>query len=400
VSVQLRDEVETVLRAWDKYEKDRNSPPIIDYDCHPTDTDVAPAGSRLEVFRRLTELRQRAENTGETQLIQRIDADLAYRRALMGERTPVDEYVRATQGCPTAGWPEEYVTACGEVAHKRLDAIGVSWGADTETQLEEAEGPLDVEEAPEAIREAAAELEPAVRQATGTSAPYELTITTTHVDAYWSYWLDGAGQQVRLRLNLRNARFTKVRARQFALHEVLGHGLQSASWAARCAEEDVAWVRLLSVHAPHQVLLEGLAQALPLFITPDDDALITRVRLAHYLQLVYAELHVAINAGHSIEECAEHARTRVPWWTDPEIADALADRSTDPLLRTYLWAYPAGLDWFTALAEAPDTVVREVLHAAYREPLTPADLAVCWPDGPAVGGPGGTVRLRKPPVLP
>jgi len=398
VIVHLRDEVETVLRAWDKYERDRNSPPIIDYDCHPTDADVLPVGSRLEVFRRLTELRQRADEAGEKQLIQRINADLAYRRALVGERAPLDEYVRATQGCPAAGWPEEYVTACGELARKCLDALGVSWGPETETQLKEAEGPLDVEKAPEAIRQAAAELEPLVRQATGANAPYDLSITTTHVDAYWSYWLDGAGQQVRLRLNLRNARFTKVRARQFALHEVLGHGLQSASLAERCAEEDVPWVRLLSVHAPHQVLLEGLAQALPLFITPDDEPLVTRVRLAHYLQLVYAELHLAIDVGATAEECAEHARARVPWWTDAEIADALGDRSTDPLLRSYLWAYPAGLDWFIALAEAPDTVVREVLRAAYREPLTPDDLTILWPEGPAVGGPGGTVRLRKPAV--
>jgi hypothetical protein len=49
------------------------------------------------------------------------------------------------------------------------------------------------------------------------------------VDAYWAYWLDGAGQRVRLRLNMPNATFTKVQARQFALHEVLGHGLQGAS---------------------------------------------------------------------------------------------------------------------------------------------------------------------------
>lgn len=79
------------------------------------------------------------------------------------------------------------------------------------------------------------------------------------MDAYWSYWLDGSGQDVRLRLNLKNAPVTEVRARQFALHEVLGHGLQSASLAARCQHDDVPWVRLLSVHAPHQVMLEGRA---------------------------------------------------------------------------------------------------------------------------------------------
>ncbi len=76
-----------------------------------------------------------------------------------------------------------------------------------------------------------------MRHATGSTAPFNLTIQTTEVDAYWAYWLDGAGDNVRLRLNLPRASFTKVAARQFALHEVLGHGLQGASWSARAAGE-------------------------------------------------------------------------------------------------------------------------------------------------------------------
>ncbi len=103
---------------------------------------------------------------------------------------------------------------------------------------------------------------------------------------------------------------------------------------------------LTAVHAPQQVLLEGLAQALPLFLTPDDSWLTTRVRLAHYVELVRAELHLAVNAGVDIAECAAHARARVPFWTDARISDQLSDRGADPLLRSYLWAYPAGLDWF------------------------------------------------------
>lgn len=55
------------------------------------------------------------------------------------------------------------------------------------------------------------------------------------------YWLDGTGHRIRLRLNLRHASLTKIAARQFALHEVLGHGLQGASWTRRCATNEVAW---------------------------------------------------------------------------------------------------------------------------------------------------------------
>jgi hypothetical protein len=394
--MNLRNAVEEVLRSWNRYEVDRHAAAIIDYDCHPSASDVRPAASRLHVFRGLTELQGEAIEAADRGLITTLAAHLAYLRALLGERPALDTYVHATQGCPAAGWPDEYVAAVGQLARDRLGALGISWGPDTETSLRAAEGPLDVEAVPDAIRQAAADLEPAVRRLTGAGAQYRLTIETAHVDEYWSYWLDGAGQDARLRINLRNAgRFTRVSVRQFALHEVLGHALQYAALADRCSRENVPWVRLLSVHAPHQVLFEGLAQALPLFITPMDEALVARVRLAHYLELVRGVLYVSVNSGASVEECADYARSHVPFWTDDQIGDTLTDSSVSPRLRTYLWSYPAGLDWFVSLADVNPPATCEVLHAAYLDPLTPGDLMALWPAGPPIGGPGRAVRVRN-----
>jgi hypothetical protein len=389
--VNVRDETELVLRAWDKYEVSRNAPPVIDFDCYPQDENIEPASSRLSVLRELDSLQQRAEQAGESRLTDRIGAHRAYVRALLGERSAFDDYVFQTQGCRADGWPEEYVVACGELAREHVNSMGIAWGPDTDDELDQAEGPIDVESASEVMRQAVADLEPIVRRVTGTNAPYELKVTTANEDAYWSYWLDGVGRNIRLRLNLRNASFTKVRARQFGLHEVLGHGLQSASFTQHCTEREVPWVRLMSVHAQQQVLLEGLAQALPLFVAPDDEALITRVRLVHYTQLVRAELHIAVNSGVSIQDCAQHARARVPFWSDATISDLLTDRGANTLLRSYLWSYPAGIDWFVRLADDGGVeVIERVLHAAYREPLTPDDLTALWPAGPTIGGPGGS----------
>lgn len=386
--MNTRDDVETAIRAWNQHELSRGAPATIDFDFHPHPGEPPAAVDRLTTFYRLGEL---AEQADEPTVSRRLTADLAYLRALMGERARLDDYVRATQGCPAAGWPAEYVTATGVLARERVEALGVRWGATAAADLAEAEGPISPENAPEAIRRAADGLEARVRRATDSDTSYELTIETTSVDAYWAYWLDGAGPRVRLRLNMPNATFTKVQARQFALHEVLGHGLQSAGIAARCADEDVPWVRLSSVHGPQQVLLEGLAQALPLFVTPDDEALVARVRVDHYVQLVRGETQLLLNAGRPIEECVEHARSRVPWWKNGQIAGMLTDRSTDPLLRTYMWAYVAGIDWFVNLADSGDqAAIRRVLHSAYRAPLTPADLEDLWPDGPTVGGPATT----------
>lgn len=383
--MSTRDDAETAIRAWNQHELSRGAPAAVDFDFHPVEGEPPVPVDRLTTFYRLSEL---AEESDEPTVSRRLTADLAYLRALMGERAPLDDYVRATQGCPATGWPAEYVTAKGELARERVEALGVEWGTTTAADLAETEGPIDAEDAPKAIRQAADGFEAAVRQATGSDASYKLTIEKTSVDAYWAYWLDGAGQQIRLRLNIPNATFTKVQARQFALHEILGHGLQSASIATCCASEDVPWVRLSSVHGPQQVLLEGLAQAMPLFVTPDDEALVARVRVDHYIQLVRGETQLLLNAGRPVEECVEHACSRVPWWSNSQIAGMLADRSTDPLLRTYMWAYVAGIDWFTNLADSHDqTAIERVLQAAYRAPLTPTDLEALWLEGPNIGGP-------------
>jgi hypothetical protein len=397
--MQMRNAAEGIIRSWNAHEVARGAKAVIDYDCAPTTGEITFAESRLQVHERLTRLHAASVAAGNRTLAETLRAHLAYVSALLGERLPLTDYVQATQGCPTAGWPDDHLNEVGKRARAALGALGVAWGPDTDNALAQIEHPVTVQEAAERITDIAAEFEPAVRDLTGTTCSYSVTVEVVHVDEYWSYWLDGAGSQVRLRFNTRNAVLTEVRLRQFALHELLGHALQCASYADACASGDTDWLRLLSVHLPHQVMLEGLAQALPLFVAPDDAALVARVRLNHYQQLIRAQLHRAINEGTPIADCVDYARARCPFWTSSSIADTLTDRSTDPLLRSYLWSYPAGVDWFVSLADdaTPETA-RKILHAAYERPLTAADLTQLWPAGPRIGGPGAPVRLRNPAV--
>ena len=92
-------------------------------------------------------------------------------------------------------------------------------------------------------------------------------------------------------------------------------------------------------------------------------------------------------------EEARRGTFRAQHWTSADIADFLTDRGADPLLRSYLWSYPAGINWFIQLAQAPAEAQRSVLEAAYRDPLTPGQMAELWPAGPDIGGPGPSPRL-------
>jgi hypothetical protein len=327
-------------------------------------------------------------------VLQRLDADLAYLAALMGQTFSLRDYLARTQGCGAAGWPPSYVEERGEAARAALAELGVPWNRDTPAKMDELEESITAEEAADVIRFAADDFAPSVRAAVDTDVRLPLAIESVSVDGYWDYWIDGNRDQVRLRLNRSKAKFTRTQARQFALHEVLGHGLQFMTIAETSRNSVVPWIRVFSVHAPTQVLFEGLAQALPLLVTPNDKGLVARVRLDHYRQLVRAELHLAINAGASVTTCIAHAQARVPFWPESTIVKDLVDRSQDPLLRSYLWAYPAGCDWFVSLIDSDRQHALALIKAAYRSPLTPTELAAWWPDGPSIGGPGGAIRLE------
>jgi hypothetical protein len=395
MTLDLRDELEAIIRGWNAYEIGRGAAPVIDFDFRPDVASALPITSRLEAWTRCSDVLRRAEEIHDEPVAQRARADVTYLGALLGERLPLADYIRRTQGCEALGWPEHVIELRRAKAQAALDAIGVTWGPDTGKDLTQAQGPISAAQAEAEIRQAAEDFEPAVRAATGATAPFTLSIETADIDAYWGYWLDGAGSNVRLRLNLREARFTHVRARQFALHEVLGHGLESASIADYCLRNEVPWVRLLSVHAQQQTLLEGLAQALPLLVAPEDQALAACVRLDHYVGLVRGNLHVAINRGDSIQACADYARARVPYWDDENISNQLTDRSVNPQLRSYLWSYAAGIDWFVNLVDEGGPVA-SVLQAAYREPLSPAALIALWPNGPDLFGSSNASNVETP----
>lgn len=389
-----RDRLEQIVRSWNAYETSRHATGVIDYDIFPPTDPPASAASRIEVLHQLNDLRNTLREDADPDLTSRIDAESTYLRALLGERLPVATYIELTQGCRAVGWTDDYVEERGELLRNRMKTLDIPWDENLRERLDTVEGRVAAEDAATAIRTAARDLEPLVRAATGATAEFALDISVTNEDAYWSYWVDGSGDESRLRINLRNARFTEVTIRQFAIHEVLGHALQYASYAAEAASRQVPWVRLLTVHGPQQVLLEGLAQALPLFIVPDDESLRTRVMLDQYQQLLYGELHLAINNGVHAEDCIARTRARVPFWTDSMLESATADRSNNPQLRSYLWSYSAGIDWFASLTHAPAEVISEVLHAAYRAPLSPRGLRELWASGPPIGGNKDAVRLR------
>jgi hypothetical protein len=261
-----------------------------------------------------------------------LDAHIAYLNALIGQQGPFNEYIFTTQGCAPRGWTWDYVEQRAEIAQDALGSLGIAWDEHAWRNLYSASEQLPASEVSAAITEYAGQYEPSVRRLADTNADFNLTIEDVEIDAYWAYWLDGAGHDARLRINKKNASFSRVDAYRFALHEVLGHALQYSSLTTQAESNTVEWPRILAVHCPHQVLFEGLAQVLPWIASPDDEIVVARTRADHYTNLIRGQLHILINSGTSAADCRDLARRQVPWWADEAIARELYDRSRDPQL--------------------------------------------------------------------
>jgi hypothetical protein len=381
--VELRNRAEHAIRRFHALEVANDAAAVIDYDCAPTEETIEPYSSRLAALDDLKTLRREA---GDSPAGGQLEAHATYLAATLGEQIPLADYLHRTQGCAAPGWSEDYLQHRLSVARNALDAVGIGWSEKTRKELRSLDQPLQADKVRETIDDFTTKYEPAMRDLTGTTAHFDLTVDSVRLNAYWAYWLDGAGYKPRMRINLTNATFGRRDAYRFALHEVLGHALQYASLTAQAETNDVDWLRLLAIHSNHQVLCEGLAQVLPLVAEPDDPSLIAVTRLDHYVQLVRAELHLLINSGATVTECRDRALERVPYLDAKDTERELRDRSRDPQLRTYLWAYPAGIDWFMNLSEQRATLLPEVLRAAYKRPLSPSELHQLWPGGPTIGG--------------
>lgn len=366
-----RDRAEHAIRRFHALEVANGGDPVIDYDCAPTSEQIEPYRDRFEA---LADLDGLAREVGPGPVAEQLVAHATYLAALLGEQIPLDDYLRRTQGCGTQGWTDEYLNHRRDQAQAALADLGITWGERCRDELRALDEALDPTDVADSISKYATEYEPFVRDLAGTAAEFRLSVENVDHDEYWSYWLDGAGHDARLRINRRSAAFTRSDTFRFALHEVLGHALQYASITEYAELHDVPWPRLLSVHSNHQFLFEGLAQFLPLAARPTDPLQRATMRLEHYVQLVRADLHTSVNAGEPVEECRSRAIARAPHLSDAELMRELHDRSRDPRLRSYLWAYPAGLDWFVNLWEEDGKLLPEVFRAAYQRPLSPSEL--------------------------
>lgn len=378
----LDDRLCRLLVGWDALEQRNGAKGIIDFNVAGI-VEADRFEHRVDVLEAIVELRRSCDPGSFVG--QRLTAHETYLRALMGQQFSFDAYVAATQAVLPATLPDRQLRAARTVAETQLAELGVNPNGSIDDQLSALDPPLPFDTVEQTFRSMLDEHRHSLEDVIGQPVPFELTIEDVEVDEYWSYWVDGAGTEFRLRLNRKRGSFTRVECLQFTFHELLAHCGQMKAWATHIAAGNLPrYFGLTTVHAPEQVMLEGLAQTLPLLIPNEamtDPVLAVRLALMRHRLMIDNNLHCMINTGATVERCASyHEHWSLGSSTRRAITD-LAARGAGPLYRSYLYAYPAGCELFWSAHERlrPEQQA-ELVRACYRGPQS-ADAIRAFIDG-------------------
>jgi hypothetical protein len=387
---ELDDCLVDTYRAWHAWERAANGLEIIDFDLAKPRT-VEPAQSRAEVSRRLDDLLTSVAGTGPMHGLvrQRLNASLAYLRALDGERMEIDDYIRVTLGTSPVLVSEEAIAARREAIDVALNRFAslhreatLSFRAEDFPRFQSLFRYPDPGNLPRLFEFYRDKWLPVLLAQLKTAFdPSMVRMQFASEDAYWKNWISGnlSEQRVLLRINY-HPRHTWYQGapETLVLHEYCGHAVQMASWHARIVRNEVSqFSGILTVHFPDQFIVEGLAEAL-IHVLPDGTALepeaLVIKELNDHSMMVWNNVHLIANReGPAAAEA--YAAEHLPFSPASTIRAEIRDRTTHPLFRTYQYVYGIALEAFlAALRGLPDEEQWALLRRVYEGPMMPDEL--------------------------
>lgn len=191
------------------------------------------------------------------------------------------------------------------------------------------------------------------------------------VDAYWNYWIDGSGKQYRLRFNRSDRAYGASEITQFCLHELIGHCGQASGWHSSAIKLSKS-TRLLTVHSCEQVHLEGFGQGLPFLlaaVAPNNDLVELRTLTTLLRQLLLNNAYLSLAHGERIENVIQVFERYLPVFDLDRLIKNLADQAQDPVMRTYMFSYPKGVELIYEISKKPDQVASFVRESIARPML-------------------------------
>lgn len=375
-------EICRVLTGWDALEKRLHGPTIIDFNL-PGFSDSESENryqDRLSVLEDLVRLQKDPEVVASPAVTQKLRAQEAFLRNVMGEHWPFKQYVAATMGFSPHSFTEQELQAQWKDVQNALSALGIDAGSEIWENLAALDQKIPENQIGEFYRDLAAGNAAALEPVIGRIPPFNFSVEFDDVDAYWVNWVDGGGTDYRLRFNRHHlSEHLKGSSALLAFHEISSHLVQAAILNRQIDGGEVPLcMGLTTVHGPEQFQSEGLAQSLTYFMDTaeaQDPFLVAHRELKLYSRMVENNLQIMINAGRSIEDCVNYGVEHQPYKAASDIAHSLVSVSNNPQFRVYQHVYGAANYFFKKTAEQLDDGQKRVfLKRIYNEWLSADEL--------------------------
>jgi hypothetical protein len=216
-----------------------------------------------------------------------------------------------------------------------------------------------------------------VEQLIGRSLEFEIEISFVDIDQYWRFWVDGVGTRFRLRFNRFKEGFTPSQIDQFVLHELVAHCGQATGWRSQIAAGALNPVHgLTAIHTWEQAHLEGLAQAMPLFLQENiSKQLQARVFKDALRQALLNNAYIASEEGQSPEAVYAACHEVLPIKKPLRFFKSLGDQKRHAQLRSYMFSYPSGVLAIIQRLDKGKGEQDEFLKRSFERPFSPSELA-------------------------
>ncbi len=386
----LLSDIATFYRRWHALEETFGSDngTIIDFDYCPAQyvSDSSPFQNRVEVLTQVERLISEMAAAPPTafcnhqHLALKLQGSRAYVRALMGERIPIQEYIRATIGVDAKPISSSELDGLRDDANRALNRIGLSYRREDLEQYELKTLDDNVKAFGEELREIATQMVAFVRSELKLTAEPRYTIQEVQVDEYWTNFVDGKrGEPLRLRFNTHPRKtYRKGIAFEMAAHEVAAHLINILELSQGEEEGRVDAPALnTTLHSCELFQMEGLEQCLirlldhPFEISAH--AAISEAVRAYHSGIMH-NAHLELEGGRPVDEVIASVSNDAPYLNQMGVLSELRDRSRSPLYRTLIFAYYPSRRAFSRAAELPSSKRKEFLRSMYRELWTPTQI--------------------------
>src|SRR3989344_205826 len=311
-----------------------------------------------------------------------VEASYWYAKKKAGYKIDTFEYIEMTQTFEPEFIPESLLQALSQRLVTQAEEITGSSDPAVMEKWRKANC-LSSDGAKELFGEKALQAAKRIRHFTGLYFDHDFDVEAVDVNEYWWVWANTDPDTGRFlfRQNFSEERdkiWTPGKAEELGWHEGF-HGARMARRKELIRRGKLhPFFGLNTVHGPGGAVDEGLGQTLVYFVPGIYQSLSPegklRVDESVLRSMVYGNIHLRINDPReslSPGQITRYIRTHIPWEPRKIIDRESKDRTSDPLLQTYRYAYALGVRMMLTYAEnLNDRGKQEFLRNIFERPYT------------------------------